>query len=614
MPFPIELNLTVPSENGQVAQNIKINSPLTVLVGPNGSGKTHIMRAMKTQLRNHAAGKHVRFLSAGRMGMMERFRSDFDGSRSGSPNYDNATFGGKSDGNRRINFETLNGDFHTLAARQDILIKVSERLRKLFRRDISIIWDSGSLKVEFRHEHNDQRYSSAREASGLVHLVGLLAALYDDAVGVLLIDEPEVSLHPQLQAFLLKEIKNVTGEPEQGTYKKLIVLSTHSTEFIDLNSAADLPNFVFCLDLGAEPKQVAKDEPSLENRKLGELIIRMGQEHKLALFAKTPLLVEGPSDAIICGGLANKLDLHIEAGGSQLLPVIGKGEFPTVVKLLRLMGKEPIVLADADAFTDSNQLSNVFLNCDIANQKAMEAGHGSAMDFERTVRSRFAELVNSSWSEIQELAEETSYWQHSDSEIDEIIKKRRSAFSALFNNDLEEIGDENWRQMRTQFEPLLDLMESSGCFILRRGTIENYFQTVEALENTGKPQAAANEAHQFSEVTNLEDSYSDVIRCIRSASQAPEINEAELIRDHLLSIASVALENFKAGKTVTQITAQVRSVLGEKADLFEIEEEDGKLKVSLESQVLDIDGFPMLIEKTANVNEIIPHKLGLIRL
>lgn len=611
MPFPIDLNLTVPSENGDVARNVTLNSALTVLVGPNGSGKTHIMRSMKPQLRQYTGGKPVRFLSAGRMGLMERYRSDHDGQRGGTPNYDGASFGGKSETQRRTNFETLNGDFHTLAARQDILIKVSERLRKLFRRDISIVWDAGTLKVEFRHQATNQNYSSAREASGLVHLVGLLAALYDDTVGALLIDEPEVSLHPQLQAFLLREIKQVAAAPEPDSYKKIIVLSTHSTEFIDLTSCSDLPNFVFCQELGKEPKQVSPDEQTLNNRKLGELITRMGQEHKLALFAKSPLLVEGPSDSIICGGLANKLDIHIEAGGSQLLPVIGKGEFPTVVKLMQLMGKNPLVLADADAFTDDNTLSNVFLNCDAANTKAVAAGHASAMDYERNVRSRFAELVASLWEDIRPLAERTRYWQTPDVDIDEAVRKRRSAFSALFQTEAVDLPSDEWKQMREQLEPLLDLLEDSGCFILRRGTIEDYYQTDGLTEQTGKPQAAANEVNSFGDAEALETAYSDVIRCIKAASQAPAINEAELVRDFLLSIASVALEYFKSGKTAEQIKAQVRTAVGERANLFKIEIEDEKLKIDLESQVLKIDAFPIIIEADANVNQCIPKALGL---
>ena len=65
-------------------------------------------------------------------------------------------------------------------------------------------------------------------------LLGFLSALYDDEVGVLLIDEPEVSLHPQLQAFLLKEITRVAGIPSEDGYKKIIVMATHSTEMIKI--------------------------------------------------------------------------------------------------------------------------------------------------------------------------------------------------------------------------------------------------------------------------------------------------------------------------------------------------------------------------------------------
>lgn len=92
--------------------------------------------------------------------------------------------------NRRHQTETLNGAFQTLAALPDILIKVKERLRKLFKRDIEIRWDAGNIKVYFLHG-DSAAYSSGREASGLLHLVGLLAMIYDDEVGALLRMNPK---------------------------------------------------------------------------------------------------------------------------------------------------------------------------------------------------------------------------------------------------------------------------------------------------------------------------------------------------------------------------------------------------------------------------------------
>lgn len=133
------------------------------------------------------------------------------------------------------------------------LIKVQERLSKLFQRNLIIDWDEGQLKILFSRLDGSSPYSSGREASGLMHLVGILCALYDDDVGALFIDEPEVSLHPQLQSFLLNEILDVAGIPDGDSNKKIIVIATHSTEMLCINKAEDLSSLIFCYDLNQDP-------------------------------------------------------------------------------------------------------------------------------------------------------------------------------------------------------------------------------------------------------------------------------------------------------------------------------------------------------------------------
>ena len=81
MSFPIVLNTTVQSHNENFNREIIIRNGLTVLIGPNGSGKTHLLRAIKNALPQHIQGKKIRFISAGRMGMLEQSRSDYDGHR-----------------------------------------------------------------------------------------------------------------------------------------------------------------------------------------------------------------------------------------------------------------------------------------------------------------------------------------------------------------------------------------------------------------------------------------------------------------------------------------------------------------------------------------------------
>ncbi|MGH8780173.1 ATP-dependent nuclease [Paraburkholderia sp.] len=362
MTFPLHTRPSVQVDGKNEPRSVVLYQGLTVIIGPNGSGKTQLLRGLKTALLPHTANKHVRYLSAGRAYYLEQFRSDFDGHRNNEPRYEQATYGSVDDSKRRHKYETLQGDFHTLATRPDILVKVRERLRKLFDRDLIIEWSAGNLKIAFlKTNGKGSEYSSAREASGLLHLVGLLSAIYDDEVGALLIDEPEVSLHPQLQAFLLKELLSVAGLPTTTTNQKLIIVATHSTEFIRVDSPEQLPNLVLCYESGQQPIQVSPDAAELKNRKLLGLLARMGQEHKLCFFSKTPLLIEGPSDAIICNGLSTHLDIALEAGGAQLLPVIGKGQFPIVAKLFRMLGKEPMVLADADGLADGLDLANDFL-------------------------------------------------------------------------------------------------------------------------------------------------------------------------------------------------------------------------------------------------------------
>lgn len=608
MSFPLELAVNINGNHGHYSRKVILHKGLTVLLGPNGSGKTHVLRALKETLKIHTEGKHVRFLSAGRMGLLEQFRSDYDGYNGGSPRYENATYGNKSDAVRRHQMETINGDFQTLAERADILIKIQERLRKLFNRDILIDWDGGSLKVLFsRLDINSESYSSGREASGLMHLVGILSALYDDDVGALLLDEPEVSLHPQLQAFLLNEIISVSGHPSQGGNKKIVIIATHSTEMLQIQKTEDLLSLVFCHDLMIEPVQISADANELKNKKVQTLIARLGQEHKLALFSKRPLLVEGPSDVIICSAIANKLDIQLEAAGSQLLPVIGKGQMPTVAKLLRLLGKSPVALADADGIADGLELVNSYLNSNpIAESLAIKQGFSSAHQMVSAIFADFCKLVDSRWCDIAAKAEQHPYWVNNKSE-DVTQAKRRSAFCTLFIVNNEELsdfsGDNVWVNIKNRFIVLLDLLESCGLFILRQGSVESYYQSSDTFTSIEKPSAAVNEIEHINQLShnNVESGYSDILRCIQYASSTEVISEADALRDLLLSIVAPAHARLKNGECSANFNILARSILGDRSKIFSLLVENQRLVVSIVSEILNVKGFPITIGKDDDV-------------
>jgi hypothetical protein len=542
------------------------------------------------------------------MGLLETFRSDYDGHRGGAPRYDEATFGSKGEARVRHKMETLNGDFQTLAHRADILIKIQERLRKLFKRDVLIDWDGGNLKISFsRLDIEAKPYSSGREASGLMQLVGILAALYDDDVGALLLDEPEVSLHPQLQAFLLNEILSVSGHPSSGGNKKIVIMATHSTEMLHIQNPEDLLSLVFCYDLMAEPVQIPSDAGELKNKKLQGLIARLGQEHKLALFSKRPLLVEGPSDVIIFSALSSKLDMHLEAAGSQLLPVMGKGQMPTVGKLLRLLGKTPVALADADGIAEGVDLVYSYLKDNpSADELASSLGFLSAHQMAGAIFADFCTIVDGRWSEICAIAELHPYWMNKKAD-EETQAKRRSAFCALFttdNNQLSKLAtDDGWVRIKARFIALLDLLEQCGLFVLRRGSIESYYQSSDQCTSIGKPSAAVGETEHLNRLSykDIDAAYSDLVRCIKHASNAEVICEADALRDLLLSVVAPAHARFKSGDLSPNFNVLSRQILGERSNIFGLVVAGGNLVVSIESKILNVKGFPLALGKDDDV-------------
>lgn len=621
MSFPITLSYQISGIPASPQSSIVIYSGLTILVGPNGSGKTQVLRNIKSQLSKYSGSRKVRFLSTGRMFPLENYRSDFDGHRGNNIYHSEPTFGGKDSQQRRHNFETAQGDFHTLKARPDLEIKVAERLRRLFKRDLVIEWDAGNLKVSFsRLDIDSNLYWSAREASGLLQLVVLLTALYDDEVGALLIDEPEVSLHPQLQAFMLNEIREVAGDPIIPG-KKIIIIATHSTEMIDLRHPEDLSNIIFCNDTNENPKQIAPGIEEFQNKKIRSLLTRLSHEHKLAFFCSKPILVEGTSDAIVCTGLDHRLGLYLNAAGAQILPVNGKGQMPVLVKLMRLIGKSPIVIADADSIADSLDLVNAYSNQPWFDKEAQEMGYPDVNAFTRTVYSDFCQLIETNWDDIAPLALQHPYWINRDTQKDEIISKRRAALSVLLTweeNKLKTLSNgSNWIAIRLRIITLLNFLEKAGCFILRKGAIESYYQFSDPLISIGKPSAAIDEVDGFfqKEEGFHERFYGDLLRALRYAATTQKINEARAVRELLLAIAASALGNLSKGISDNELNLLARRLLGEKASMLQlnvVSDPDGKseLVINLTSSVLNVKGFPVRLIPGCNPITEIDRQIG----
>lgn len=606
MEYPKELKFKVNNIFGPKNITITLYSGLTTFVGANGSGKTQTLKALRDYLREKVGRDKVRYLSSNRIGSMEQYRSKVNQYRYTPDEYSAGT---KDSKKARHEIETANGDFFTMDERKDVYIKVAERLSVLFKRQIFIRWDAGNMKVFFGKSGNNSEYSVAAEASGLVNIISILAALFDETIEVLLIDEPEVSLHPQLQSYLLREMQRSVKE-----YNKVIILSTHSAQMIELHQATDLCNYVFFSD-NELPKQISPDTSELNNNRLKEFLLRMSLIYNEGFFAKKLMLIEGSSDMIICRYLCNRLNLNLDVAGSQIIPVEGKGQFPVITKLFRLIGKEVCILTDLDGFVDDNSVVDLFSSLPKATEIANSRGISDLQTIIRDVKTTIDRLIRENKQDMSVIYESHPYWINRDSEanIDKII--RRALIAQLFtvNEDilLTWPNSKEWKSIKTRITALYDILEELGCFILRRGAIESYYKFAPNTTFNGKPSAAAFEVNHLEDKDDSEiyEQFSDLVHALKFAAIDKIVDESFAVKKELLSELALVLGVLPTVDSEKELLSNIKQAKANSESLFDykIINENNCLgiEVFLKSEIINVSGFPFKTFVGDNVNQIV---------
>lgn len=604
MDYPKVLDLKIEKIFGNQEVQITLYSGFTTFVGTNAAGKTQTLKALRDKLKS--TGNKVRYLSSNRIGTMEQYRS-----KTNQYNYpiDNFKIGDQDAKKVRQEIETATGDFFAMDECKDVYIKVAERLSVLFGRQIFIRWDAGNMKVFFGKTGSEEEYSVAAEASGLVNVISILAALFDENIEVLLIDEPEVSLHPQLQSYLLREMKTAVKK-----YGKTIVISTHSAEMIELNQAEELSNFVF-FKRNELPKQISPNAEELKNKQLQDFILRMSITYNEAFFAKKVLLIEGFSDLIMCRYLSNRLNLNLDVAGSQIVPVEGKGQFPVITKLFRLIGKEVCVLTDLDGFTDDNSIVNLFSNLPEATWIANKHGSATLQTIISDIKTKVKGLISANKDTMSAIYESHPYWINRDKDTEEDKILCRSIIAQLLSANEEDLHSwpesMEWKSLKVRINSLMDILEELGCFVLRKGAIESYYIFSSNTTYNRKNIAAASEVSYLQGKDNEEivACYADLIRALNYASLDKSVDESFAIKKELLSELALVLGILDKVSSEKDIFSSIKQAKGNAESLFgySVIEENGRkgIEVSLKSQIIDVEGFPFRAFVGENVNQVV---------
>lgn len=535
----IELELSFPLPlpwNGESFECRSIGA-INFLVGPNGSGKSQFVRRLTGELGG-------RLLASDRLSGMERprFRT-----LTGDPFQEGI---GKNQFGyvRQAGVDGAGIDaFLLLEERLDLRIQIESTLSHLFNREIILEWDSGHLRANMRRSGSSDSYRLDREeCHGIKELIVLLTHLYDLGNRYLIIDEPELNLHPQYQAFFMEEVRKIAGDPNTDPRKKVVFLVTHSPFILDLRSLDDFKS-VISFDLRySTPKQVSNldvDFPSISS-----FLRRLNVHHKQLFFSDNPIFVEGIHDAWLVEAIMEARGASVAGAGSCIIDAGGDEEVNQYLKLCQSLGKNAHFLYDLDSLFGGN------LRACIKDDESVQgflasAGLGSDLGkycgqleqeltqlIDRLVSSELPENLRSLSVFLNDLGER-SQWRP------EHWRKARTATMTAISRHREDVAStvsqsalESIEGRRTQ---ILAALSEKNIHVLPGGTIERYLPSYEGdeykLTPDSKLQAINAELQEMATLqeAEMERRYGDLYAAVCTLPSKDEVDLDVALRNHL---------------------------------------------------------------------------------
>ncbi|MCX8518808.1 MAG: AAA family ATPase [Methylophilaceae bacterium] len=159
-----------------------------------------------------------------------------------------------------------------------------------------------------------------------------------DELALLLIEEPEAHLHPQLQTRLLELFKKYASQTDHPVQ---VILSTHSP---NLAAAAPVENMT--LVANGKPYRLVKGQTALEDGDYSYLGRFLDVTKANFFFARGVLVVEGPAEALLLPALAEACGRSFSGAGISIVNVGSVGLFRYARILQRKDGTQlPIPVA-----------------------------------------------------------------------------------------------------------------------------------------------------------------------------------------------------------------------------------------------------------------------------
>ena len=268
--------------------------------------------------------------------------------------------------------------------------------------------DQGQYFLKFfsgKHTH-----SSDGMGEGIISIFAIVDALYDSKPGdVIVIDEPELSLHPSLQKRVAALINRFAGDRQ-------VVVSTHSPYFVDLRSLGNGGHLarVTTTDAGTQIFELSKlSKDSI--RKLSEGNIYnphvFGLDARELFFQEDRIiLTEGQEDVLLYPRVAEQLRATIE-GSFFGWGAGGAGNIAHICRILKDLGFRKVAgLLDNDKAAEAAKLAHDFPEFlfvsipakDIRTKPARDASDEvvGLLDDKLVIRPQFAEAIKNTFDSL----------------------------------------------------------------------------------------------------------------------------------------------------------------------------------------------------------------------
>jgi predicted ATP-dependent endonuclease of OLD family len=141
---------------------------------------------------------------------------------------------------------------------------------------------------------------------------------------ILLIEEPEMFLHPQMQRSLYKTLREIAKTNQ-------IIYATHSPHFVSIPEYDE----VVIVRKGIDGTRARRSDLPTSTKRKEKLVKELDPERSELFFATRLLLVEGDTEKLALPEYAKKLTLDLDRVGATIVEVGGKRNLPEFAQIAK---------------------------------------------------------------------------------------------------------------------------------------------------------------------------------------------------------------------------------------------------------------------------------------